>query len=245
MTANLPQNPANIEGILLLDKPKGCTAFSLVALLRKCLGVRKIGHSGTLDPFATGVMVMLVGRNFTRLSDQFLSQSKAYWAEVHLGIATDTYDCDGTVTEQSERVPTLAEIQQALKQFEGEILQVPPMYSAKKQNGKKLYELARQGKTVERLPVKVEVTITLENYQYPYLSFSVSCSKGTYIRSIAHDLGKVLGVGAHLSQLRRTRSGDFHIQNCLDVNQLKSLSLEEIKQHIYRHENHPSLLRVS
>jgi len=245
MTANLPQNQTNIEGILLLDKPKGCTAFSLVALLRKHLGVKKIGHSGTLDPFATGVMVMLIGRNFTRLSDQFLTQSKEYWAEVHLGIATDTHDCDGTTTKQSERIPTLEEIHQALKQFDGEILQIPPMYSAKKQNGKKLYELARQGKTVERLPVKVEVSIKLESYQYPYLSLTVACSKGTYIRSIAHDLGEVLGVGAHLSQLRRTRSGDFPIQDCLDVNQLKSLSHEEIKQHIYHHENHPSLLRVS
>ncbi|MBS4168835.1 tRNA pseudouridine(55) synthase TruB [Parachlamydia sp. AcF125] len=231
---NLPQNKPEVEGILLLDKPRGCTAFNLVARLRKVLGVKKIGHAGTLDPFATGVMVMLIGRNFTRLSDQFLSQDKEYEAEVYLGVSTDTYDCEGQILSQSERIPSLAEIQTALASFQGEILQIPPMFSAKKQNGKKLYELARQGKTIERPPVKVSVQISLLNYAYPYLSLSVSCSKGTYIRSLAHDLGMLLGIGAHLTQLRRVRSGRFHLKDCLDGVPLKAstYTFEELKRHI-------------
>ncbi len=231
---NLPQNSSDIEGVLLLDKPRGCTAFNLVARLRKVLGVKKIGHAGTLDPFATGVMVMLIGRNFTRLSDQFLCQDKEYEAEAYLGAATDTYDCEGQILSQCGRVPTLEEIQVALQSFQGEILQVPPMFSAKKQNGKKLYELARQGKTVERPPAKVFVQITLLSYAYPYLSLAVSCSKGTYIRSLAHDLGQLLGVGAHLSQLRRVRSGQFHLKDCLDGAPLKAstYTLDDLKRHI-------------
>lgn len=241
---NLPQT--SLEGILLLNKPKGCTAFSLVSLLRRRLGIKKIGHSGTLDPFATGVMVMLIGRNFTRQSDQFLCQDKEYHAEVYLGISTDTYDCDGKIVSQSESIPTLEEIQKAIAHFQGEIFQTPPMYSAKKQNGKKLYELARQGKTVERLPVKIRLATTFESYAYPYLSLKVSCSKGTYIRSIAHDLGQLLGIGAHLSQLRRVRSGQFLIQDCLDVEKIKSTyTNEDLIRHLQQNENHPTPLRVS
>lgn len=231
-----PQKP---EGILLLDKPKGCTAFSLVSLLRKKLGVKKIGHSGTLDPFATGVMVMLVGRNFTRQSDQFLCQDKEYHAEVFLGASTDTYDCDGKIVSQSDYIPTLEEIQKHLLKFQGEVLQVPPMFSAKKQNGQKLYELARKGKTVERQPVKVYLETILEHYAYPYLTLKVLCSKGTYIRSIAHDLGESLGTGGYLTQLRRVRSGNFHIENCLEVEKIKTAyTVEDLIRQLNQHENH-------
>jgi len=211
---------ALLEGILLVDKPQGRTSFSLIRALRKLTGIRKIGHAGTLDPFATGVMVMLIGRDYTRLSDKLLFQDKEYLAEVNLGVSTDTYDCDGKVVARSKKVPTLEQIEKALEYFQGEIEQIPPMYSAKKVGGKKLYELARKGEEIERKPAIVRVSTTLLTYNYPYLSIKVACSKGTYIRSIAHELGNRLGCGAHLSQLERTRSGQFFIKDCLDGNHL-------------------------
>lgn len=213
-----------MEGILLVNKPRGRSSFSLVARLRKLLHVQKIGHAGTLDPFATGVMVMLIGKKYTRMSDQLLCQDKEYLAEVKLGVATDTYDCDGTITGCSEIIPTLDEVKAALAQFQGEIEQQPPMFSAKKIGGKKLYELARKGKSVERAAVKVRVQIELINYTYPYIQLRVACSKGTYVRSIAHDLGALLKCGAHLSALERTRSGSFHLSDCLDLESCDDLN---------------------
>lgn len=204
------------SGILLVDKPSGRTAFNLVARLRRHLGVKKIGHAGTLDPFATGVMVMLIGRSYTRLSDQFLGQDKEYRATLKLGCTTDTYDCDGQTLTESPYTPTLAELQAALEAFQGEFLQIPPMYSAKKVGGKKLYELARQGKTIERKPSLVRCTITLEAYTYPEVVLHVSCSKGTYIRTLAHDIGLKLTCGAHLTALCRLRSGAFQLKDCID-----------------------------
>lgn len=204
------------QGILLVNKPRGKTAFSLVACLRRILGVKKIGHAGTLDPFATGVMVMLIGKSFTRLSDSFLGADKEYVGRIHLGITTDTFDCDGEIQEKSSLIPSPEELNQALSYFQGEIDQIPPMFSAKKQNGKKLYELARKGQTVERQPVKVKVQTRLLHYEYPYATIAVTCSKGTYIRSLAHDLGCRLGCGGHLVDLQRVRSGDFRLEDCCD-----------------------------
>lgn len=217
MMKNGPEKqPMMNEGILLVDKPKGKTSFSLVAALRKKTGIQKIGHAGTLDPFATGVMVMLIGKNFTKLSDQFLSQEKEYWCKLHLGITTDSYDCDGKHTATSDKQPTLEEVEEGLKEFQGTILQTPPMFSAKKIQGKKLYELARKGVEIERQPVSVTVQTTFISYAYPYLELQVVCSKGTYIRSIAHDLGVKLGCGGHLVELKRIRSGTFHIKDCIN-----------------------------
>lgn len=219
-------NPLNLpEGILLINKPRGSTSFSLVSKLRKILNVKKIGHAGTLDPFATGVMVMLIGKNYTRLSDQFLGQDKEYRARLYLGMATDTYDCEGTIQSQSSLCPSLADLEKVLKHFQGWIDQIPPMYSAKKIKGQKLYDLARQGKEVERSPVKVHVHIQLESYNYPYIDVSVKCSKGTYIRSLAHDIGQQLGCGAHLVELQRLRSGSFHINECMDGSSLDFQSI--------------------
>lgn len=203
-------------GILLVNKPAGVTSFRLVALLRKILGVKKIGHAGTLDPFATGVMVMLIGREYTKLSDQLLTSNKEYVAKVHLGIETDTYDKDGQIVNESPLVPTLNEIENAVQSFQGEIEQIPPMYSAKKINGKKLYDLARKGEMIERAPCKVTLETKILNYEYPYLDISVKCTKGTYIRSIAFDLGRKLGCFGHLNALQRTASGSYLLQNCLD-----------------------------
>lgn len=203
-------------GILLVNKPKNKTSFSLVGALRRLLKVKKIGHAGTLDPFATGVMVMLVGKEYTRLSDSFLDADKEYVAVLKLGEETDSYDCDGQITAKSAIIPQLDDVLKALESFQGTVMQIPPMFSAKKVGGKKLYELARKGVTIERKSVEVRIESRLIEYVYPHLTLEVKCSKGTYIRSIAHDLGRLLGCGAHLIDLTRTRSGEFSLNACID-----------------------------
>jgi tRNA pseudouridine55 synthase len=208
------------EGILPICKPKSKTSFSLVTIMRRLTNIRTIGHAGTLDPFADGVMLLLIGKRFTQLSNQFLNQDKEYLATAHLGIATDTYDIEGQTLTQSSHSPALSEIEKSLLKFQGTILQTPPMFSAKKVEGKKLYELARKGITIERQAVPVTLHIELIDYTYPYLMLKVRCSKGTYIRSLAHDLGIELGCGAHLSALTRTRSGTVTLDDCCDGAQL-------------------------
>lgn len=210
------------EGILLVNKPRGKTSFSLISSLRRLSGIQKIGHAGTLDPFATGVMILLVGKTFTRLSDHFLHHDKEYQAKVHLGIQTDTFDCEGQVLAQSSHIPSLTDIQNALKNFQGTILQTPPMFSAKKVKGKKLYELARKGIEIPREAVPVTIETHFLSYNYPFLELKITCSKGTYIRSLAHDLGIQLGTGAHLTELTRTRSGPFTLEECVDGNLLNT-----------------------
>ncbi len=207
-------------GILPLNKPIGKTSFSMVSLLRKVTGVRTIGHAGTLDPFATGVMVLLIGKPYTRLSNQFLGEDKQYRARIHLGISTTTYDPEGETVKTSPLNPSYEQVETALARFQGTILQTPPMFSAKKVQGKKLYELARKGVVIEREPVPVTLHPQLLTYSYPYLDLDISCSKGTYIRSLAHDLGEALGCGAHLASLQRIRSGSFRIEDCCEVEQL-------------------------
>ncbi|MCF7806082.1 MAG: tRNA pseudouridine(55) synthase TruB [Simkaniaceae bacterium] len=214
------------EGILLIDKPAAKTSFYLVYLVRKLTKIKKIGHCGTLDPFATGVMVMLIGKSFTRRSHEFLDMDKEYVARLRLGEATDTYDLDGQVLHSSNRIPSLEEVQNAITLFQGTIEQIPPMFSAKKINGKKLYELAREGKEIERAPSIVHLTTTLIEYHYPYLTLHVRCSKGTYIRSIAHDLGLHLGTYAHLVDLKRTKSGPFSIDQCISIDELLAPNID-------------------
>lgn len=211
-----------MNGILLVNKEKGTTSFQIVSLLRKITGIETIGHAGTLDPFATGVMVMMIGREYTRKSDQFLTDDKQYLAELHLGIATDSHDIDGQVTSRSEQIPTEHQIDLAIASFQGTILQTPPMFSAKKIKGKKLYDLARRGITVERQPALIRLKIEKIRYAYPHLEILVDCSKGTYIRSLAHDLGQALSCGAHLSSLCRTRSGKFTLEECISHTLMKS-----------------------
>lgn len=210
------------NGILLLDKPKNLNSFKLVSILRRLTGVEKIGHAGTLDPFASGVMVMLIGRAYTRLSDQFLNQDKEYRATLHLGMETDSYDCEGKILKESSLIPTREEIEKAVSQFQGTFLQTPPMFSAKKVKGKKLYELARKGITIERQPVSVTAYISILSYHYPFLEINVSCSKGTYVRSLAHDIGAVLGTGAHLKDLVRLRSGPYTLAKCIPLETVQS-----------------------
>lgn len=229
---NLPHNPLHnpaCEGILLVDKPKGKTAFDLVAILRKLLKVKTIGHAGTLDPMATGVMVMLIGKKYTTLSNQFLTAEKEYVGRIHLGVETDSYDAEGISVATSERVPTEQEVTDALAKFQGDILQIPPMFSAKKINGQKLYHLARQGKTIERPPQLVSVKTELLAYAYPHIDVRITCSKGTYIRSIAHDLGQLLECGAHLSALVRTRSGFYSLAECTQGDLLYSGAMSHVE----------------
>jgi tRNA pseudouridine55 synthase len=224
-----------LNGILPVDKPSGKTSFSLVAALRRVSGVQKIGHTGTLDPFAQGVMLLLIGRPFTRLSDRFMRQDKEYIARIVLGAATDTYDKEGKIVFQSDKVPTLDEIILALQQFQGTILQTPPMFSAKKIKGKKLYQLARKGITIERKSTPVTLSSRLIQYDYPHLDLKITCSKGTYIRCVAHDLGTILGCGAMLLELTRTRLGFFCLKDCLNGSLLHDFNL--IERHL--HHDHP------
>lgn len=221
----IPLNKEAIQGILLVDKPSGKTSFTLISYLRRITGVKKIGHAGTLDPFATGVMILLIGKQYTRQSNQFMSQDKEYRATLHLGIATDSFDCDGKITSQSAIIPTQEEIEIALTHFQGTIKQVPPMFSAKKIKGKKLYELARQGITIEREAQTVTLSTQFIAYHYPFLELHIQCSKGTYIRTIAHEIGALLSCGAHLHTLTRTRSGSFHLNDCLPIAQLNNLDI--------------------
>lgn len=209
------------EGILLVDKPANMSSFAVVAQARRRLGVKKIGHGGTLDPFATGLLVLLVGRNFTKRADEFLHGDKHYLACLRLGVSTDSFDCEGKELHRSDRVPTQAEIEESLTKFQGTIFQVPPMFSAKKIQGVRLYELARKGLVVERKAVAVTVDIQLVRYEYPELELEVRCSKGTYIRSLAEDIGQALGSYAHLIALRRLSSGRFSVNNSIDLATLK------------------------
>jgi tRNA pseudouridine55 synthase len=219
------------EGILIIDKCAARPAFSLVSKLRKLSGVRRIGHAGTLDPFATGVMVMLIGSRYTRMSDQFLKDDKEYIATIYLGKETDSYDCDGNIVSENGRKPTIEEIEKTLASFQGEVWQTPPMFSAKKVAGKKLYELARKGQIIERKPSLVRMDTSLISYEYPHVKICVRCSKGTYIRSIAHDLGDSLGIGAHLSSLKRTKSGRFTIEQAIPQSSLDTI---EWQNHLIR-----------
>ena len=213
-------HPFKEQGILLIDKPKGKTSFYLVYRLRKITGIKKIGHAGTLDPLATGVMVMLVGQKFTRMTPTLIQHDKTYETRILLGCTTDTYDIDGQIVEKSTIIPSSFEIESVISNFQGKILQTPPMYSAKKHKGKKLYELARKGEEVERAPKEIEVTTEILAYNYPYLDLRISCSSGTYIRTIAHDIGQLLGCGATVFELKRIRSGCFHLNECINIDLL-------------------------
>lgn len=210
-------------GFLNINKPQGLTSHDVISRLRRSLKVRKAGHAGTLDPLATGVLVVCIGAA-TRLSEYVMQSLKRYQAVLRLGISTDTYDAEGRILRQRDISPvTRKAIARLLPVFEGDIEQVPPMYSAIKQGGRKLYELARAGETVERPPRPVRIDqLTLMDWTPPLLTLDVLCSPGTYIRSLAHDLGEALGVGAHLAALERTASGSFTIEEALSLDDLEN-----------------------
>jgi tRNA pseudouridine55 synthase len=211
-----------VDGIINVNKPPGRTSFSVVAQLKRLSGAKRAGHAGTLDPDATGVLPVCLGRG-TRVIEYLMDTSKGYRAEIALGAATDTYDAAGQVTMRGDASGiTPEQIEAALEQFRGSIRQTPPMYSALKMNGRPLYELARAGVTVERKsrPVKIH-KLEITAWQPPVLSVDVECSKGTYIRSLAHDLGEALGCGGHLKSLVRTRCGIFTIEDAVPLPHLE------------------------
>lgn len=204
------------EGILLINKEKGKSSFNIISSLRRLTNVKKIGHSGTLDPLATGLMVILIGKNYTKKSNHFLNHDKEYLAEITLGQISDTFDGEGEITSFSSKIPTIEELSKALSNFQGHIQQIPPMFSAKKINGQKLYMLARKGICIDRKPISVTLNTELVDYLYPLVNLKINCSKGTYIRSLANDLGKILGCGGFLSSLCRTRVGPYSLKDSLD-----------------------------
>lgn len=218
-------NDTQNNNFLLIDKPVGWTSFDAVNFLRSKLrretGNKKIkvGHAGTLDPFATGLLIVAVGRENTKRIDEFQKLPKTYITTLHLGATTDTFDCTGVITENlNKKIPTESEITTILNNFIGLQLQLPPMYSAKKIGGQRLYKLARQGKEVERQPNEITIyNIKLINYSYPELTIEVQCSTGTYIRTLANDIGQKLGVGAYCRTLRRTTIGDYNVDQASKI----------------------------
>ena len=222
-----------LEGVLLVDKPQGLTSHDVVYRLRRKLQMKKIGHAGTLDPMATGLLVMLIGKA-TRISQYLMSTDKIYEGEATLGVITDSQDAEGEMME-TRPVPELSEAQvrDTMKTFLGDQYQIPPMHSAIKIDGVKLYHLARKGEEVEREPRFIRIArFELLSFALPKLSFDLHCTKGTYVRTIAHDLGQKLGCGAHLSALRRTGSGAFTIAQCTPLDEIEKLSLPEIEKRL-------------
>lgn len=211
--------------IIPINKPAGITSHTVVNKLRRFYGIKKIGHAGTLDPFATGVLILLVGRESTKRSQELMKQDKIYRTKLKLGYISDTYDKDGVIQEYNiQKVPTRLEIDQIIASFVGEISQIPPMYSAIKINGKKMYELARKGETVDIPPRLVNIyNITVLYYTYPYLTIDISCSSGTYIRSLGYDIGIKLDTGAYLEELERRQSGEYSIENSYTLDTLPEL----------------------
>lgn len=212
-------------GFLNIDKPKGMTSHDVVSRLRKITKIKQIGHTGTLDPFATGVLPVCIGKA-TRLIE-YLQDDKEYIAEVQFGKNTDTYDLDGQVTDVFDVKISEEDLVNVLPKFRGEISQLPPIYSAIKVNGKKLYDYARKGEEVEIQPRKVTITkleLLSFNKENQLAQIVVGCSKGTYIRSLAYDIGKELNCGAYLSALKRTKAGKFVIENSISLENLKEQS---------------------
>lgn len=223
-----------ISGILLVDKPKDWTSFDVVAKLRSITKVKKIGHAGTLDPLATGLLIVLIGKKFTRQQDEFMKQDKTYLVQAVLGQTSPSYDLETTTTQTKEleklQQLTLDKIKQVMTKFTGQIKQQVPLYSAVKVSGKKLYQLTDQAEALELRPVR-EVTIhefELLGFDQKTMTaeFSVTCSSGTYIRSLIHDLGGELGVGAVVAELRRTKIGKISVEKALPVD---DFSLESIR----------------
>lgn len=227
------------SGFILINKPSGITSHDVVNYLRRVTGLKKIGHAGTLDPLASGLLICAIGRESTRQIDSFAKMDKVYRAEVTLGAVSDTYDSQGVICVRADaQESSLEQVQIALKKFIGEQLQVPPMYSAKKVKGQKLYDLARQGIEIERQPCQINISrLELISYQWPKLSMTVACSTGTYIRSLIYDLGEELKTGAYMSALVRESIGVWSLSQAHELKDVNKdnwkgllLELEELKR---------------
>ncbi len=214
-------------GVLPVDKPATWTSFDVVNFVRSRFNVPKVGHCGTLDPAATGLLLLVLGK-FTSYSGKLSGVDKQYTGTLMLGVETDSGDLDGKVINRSENLPDEAAIRAVFESFKGKSMQMPPMYSAVKVGGKKLYELARQGVEVEREAREIEITsLTIDRIAMPEVDFTVDCSKGTYIRTLATDIGAKLGCGGMLCALRRTRCGKFSIGDSVTLDELKNMDQDQ------------------
>ncbi len=212
--------------IISINKPPGITSHDIIYKVRKFYNIKKVGHAGTLDPFAEGVLVVMIGRESTKKSNELMKKDKEYLATLNLGYTSDTLDRDGKIQEFNlNLVPELEDINNVIKKYIGmNIPQIPPMYSAIKIKGKKLYELARQGKILELEPRMINIyDINILEYNYPILKIKVKCGSGTYIRSLARDIGRDLEVGAYLEALVRTKSGEYFLENSYSIDDLPKL----------------------
>lgn len=225
-----PRRTAPVSGILNIDKPAGWTSHDVVARVRSLTRQKRVGHAGTLDPMATGVLLVCVGQA-TRVSEYLMELRKLYWARIRFGIATDTYDAEGRVTAQSDVIPSRQEIEALLPRFTGSILQAPPPYSALKVEGEPAYRRARRGEAVEQAPRPVEIyEIRLLAWDPPDLEIEVACGRGTYIRSLANDLGQAAGSAAHLAALERRAVGHFTIEDATSMPEFEALVADDLWQ---------------
>jgi tRNA pseudouridine55 synthase len=222
-----------LDGAILVDKPAGPTSHDVVDAIRRQFGIKKVGHCGTLDPNATGLLIIVLGRG-TKLSERLMGDDKVYEGTIKFGETTDSYDCDGELTASLPVMPmTLDQLNEEAATFIGDLMQVPPMVSAIKKGGVPLYKLARKGVEVEREPRLVHVyNYRFTEYAEPYGKFRIACTKGTYVRSLAHDLGQKLGCGAHLTALRRSASGKFDVADALPLDAILQMSTAQLEKRV-------------
>ena len=221
------------DGAVLVDKPAGPTSHDIVDAIRRHFNIKKVGHCGTLDPNATGLLIIVLGRG-TKLSEKLMSDDKVYEGTIKFGEATSSYDADGELLS-SLPVPllTVEQLNQAAAEFIGDLMQMPPMVSAVKKDGVPLYKLARKGLEVEREPRLIHIySFRFGSYEEPFGAFSMACTKGTYVRSVAHDLGQKLGCGAHLATLRRVTSGKFDVAQAVQFEELMKFTERELEPHV-------------
>src|SRR4051794_14068458 len=223
----------SLDGALLIDKPAGPTSHDVVDIIRRNFGIKKVGHCGTLDPAATGLLIIVLGKA-TKLSEKLMADDKVYEGAMKFGVSTSSYDADGDVTATAPVPPlTVEQLNEAAKTFVGDHLQTPPMVSAVKIDGVPLYKLARKGIEVERKPRLIHIyTYKFTSYTEPVGVFRVACTKGTYVRSLAHDLGQKLGCGAHLSTLRRLVSGKFDVADAITMEEVCKLPKSELEKRV-------------
>ena len=222
-----------LDGALLIDKPAGPTSHDVVDAIRRQFNIKKVGHCGTLDPNATGLLIIVLGRG-TKLSEKLMSDDKVYEGGIKFGETTNSYDADGELVSSLPVPPlTLEQLNEAAAEFVGDIMQTPPMVSAVKKGGVPLYKLARKGLEVEREPRLIHIyTFQFSAYQEPLAQFRLACTKGTYVRSVAHELGQKLGCGAHLANLRRVISGKFSVAQATPLDQVLKFSTRELEQRV-------------
>jgi tRNA pseudouridine55 synthase len=222
-----------LDGALLIDKPAGMTSHDVVDDIRRHFGIKKVGHCGTLDPNATGLLIIVLGRA-TKLSERLMSDDKVYEGTIKFGESTDSFDSDGELVASLPVPPvTLDELNKLAAEFVGDQMQTPPMVSAVKKDGVPLYKLARKGVEVQREPRLIHIySFTFSTYEEPMARFRLACTKGTYVRSIAHELGQKIGCGAHLVQLSRTKSGKFDVSEAIPLEKILATTMSDLERHV-------------